>query len=340
MPIVSSSVRSGSHRFFHSWKLVSVLTMIVFSASLIFFAAPVEAVQYCLDNELIKGSRPEKGATGFLIGGCGSVIHDGEEISCYHSLSGIVQTVLSAYHLLLSVVGSLALLMFVWGGFQWLIAGGTEKRIQAGMTTLKNAVIGLLIVFGAWVGVNLIVVTLTGGSGKLAFQSAGEQWYQIHKDALCYRAMSSSELAKALAAPAKIITPPPPTVPSGTACRGTIANAKACKSDCECVSGNCYNGFCGGGGLDISEVMGGCCGVKVDGGKVARRMKLERCKQFLQEEFNATPVRIKNTPAYFCPFPTNRVGATEQEVCWSKPFSAGDYTIGKECETVKEPIAL
>ncbi len=199
--------------------------LVIFSASFIFFAVPVDAAKSCNDDPVagIKKVKDARGPGQFLVAGCGSVldIASGLEISCYHSLSGVVQVVLKAGEIILGIIGSLALLMFVWGGFQWLIAAGSEKRITGGMTTLKNAVISLLIVFGAWIAANLIVATLNpseSGGVKLAFQSASEQWWQVHKGATCLRPLSSKELADALAAPALVKTPPTDWAVRGACC--------------------------------------------------------------------------------------------------------------------------
>ncbi len=72
--------------------------------------------------------------------------------------------------LILSIVGSLALLFFVYGGVMFLIAGGKSEAVTKGKTIITNAVIGLAIVLGAWVIVNFAIAALTGtsvGSVKL-----------------------------------------------------------------------------------------------------------------------------------------------------------------------------
>lgn len=52
---------------------------------------------------------------------------------------------------LLGIVGSIALIMFVVGGFYWLTAGGNEERIKKGRQTLEWATFGLIVIFGAYV---------------------------------------------------------------------------------------------------------------------------------------------------------------------------------------------
>ncbi len=65
---------------------------------------------------------------------------------------------------ILSVVGSIALLMFIWGGFQWLSSAGEPDRVKKGKETLKWAVIGLAVILMAYVMVNAVVSGLTTGT--------------------------------------------------------------------------------------------------------------------------------------------------------------------------------
>lgn len=55
------------------------------------------------------------------------------------------------------IVGSLALLMFVWGGFLWLSAAGDEKRIKKGSSTMIWATIGMIAIFGAYAIAEFII---------------------------------------------------------------------------------------------------------------------------------------------------------------------------------------
>lgn len=58
--------------------------------------------------------------------------------------------------LILGLTGSLALLYFVYGGIVLLTSGGVEARITNGKTILSHAIIGVIIIFGAY----LLVVTI------------------------------------------------------------------------------------------------------------------------------------------------------------------------------------
>lgn len=58
---------------------------------------------------------------------------------------------------LLGIAGSLALLMFVWGGMQWIMSAGNSDRVQKGKSTFTWAVIGLAFIFLAFTFVNFVI---------------------------------------------------------------------------------------------------------------------------------------------------------------------------------------
>ncbi len=62
----------------------------------------------------------------------------------------------------LGISGSIALLMFVWGGFVWLTSQGNPEKIKKGQGTLTWAVIGIAVIFGAYSLVNFIITSTSG----------------------------------------------------------------------------------------------------------------------------------------------------------------------------------
>lgn len=113
-------------------------------------------------------------------------------------LSGFLYLFVQIAQWILGITGSLALLMFVIGGFIWLVSRGQQKWIEMGRATLINAVIGLLIVFGSWFLIDLVLKTVAPGVYK------GGRWYEFSND-ICKDART-----KGLAQPA-IAPPSPPT---------------------------------------------------------------------------------------------------------------------------------
>ncbi len=63
----------------------------------------------------------------------------------------------------LGISGSLALIMFIYGGIIWLTSGGSPERIKKGKNTLIWAVIGMAIIFSAYMAVDLVIRALSSG---------------------------------------------------------------------------------------------------------------------------------------------------------------------------------
>lgn len=61
---------------------------------------------------------------------------------------------------ILSLVGTLSLLAFVYGGMTFLLSAGNQESVKKGVGILKAAVIGLLITFSSVLAMNLFFRTL------------------------------------------------------------------------------------------------------------------------------------------------------------------------------------
>lgn len=64
----------------------------------------------------------------------------------------------------LSIIGSLTLLMFVYAGVLWITAQGEPKKVQRGKDIMVWATLGLGIIAGAYVAVQALVNAFTKGS--------------------------------------------------------------------------------------------------------------------------------------------------------------------------------
>jgi hypothetical protein len=78
------------------------------------------------------------------------------------SLSQVTQLAVNFIILILGMSGSVALVMFVYGGFNWVFAQGRPEYIQTGKDTMKHAIIGLAIIFGAYAIINFLIARLGG----------------------------------------------------------------------------------------------------------------------------------------------------------------------------------
>ena len=60
----------------------------------------------------------------------------------------------------MGLVGSLALAMFIYGGFTWMMASGNDQRVQKGKDILIWATVGLIVIFSSYALVNLVFTGL------------------------------------------------------------------------------------------------------------------------------------------------------------------------------------
>ena len=63
---------------------------------------------------------------------------------------------------ILGIIGSVVLLMFVYGGFVWITSEGDPGRVNQGKQTVVNAVIGLALVLGAYAIMTFAIAAVTG----------------------------------------------------------------------------------------------------------------------------------------------------------------------------------
>lgn len=57
----------------------------------------------------------------------------------------------------LGIVGSITLLMFVYGGFIWMTSSGSSDKIKKGKDIILWSAIGLMVIFSAYALVALVI---------------------------------------------------------------------------------------------------------------------------------------------------------------------------------------
>lgn len=65
---------------------------------------------------------------------------------------------------LMSVIGSLTLLMFIYGGVTWMTSMGDDKKVKKGKDIITYAILGLFVIAVAYVAVNAVIKGLSTGS--------------------------------------------------------------------------------------------------------------------------------------------------------------------------------
>lgn len=81
------------------------------------------------------------------------------------STTDLVSTVTRIIQWVLGLLGLVAVIMIIIGGFRWMTAGGNEEKVEAAKKILTAAIIGLIIVLLAWAIVIFATGTLNNTSG-------------------------------------------------------------------------------------------------------------------------------------------------------------------------------
>ncbi|TAK04142.1 hypothetical protein EPO34_03280 [Patescibacteria group bacterium] len=76
--------------------------------------------------------------------------------------SDLRQVIGNIVRALLGFAGAGALLMFVWGGFQFMMAAGNPKNVEKGKLTLIWATVGLVVIFSAYTLLDTLIKALSG----------------------------------------------------------------------------------------------------------------------------------------------------------------------------------
>ncbi|MCK4968358.1 MAG: TrbC/VirB2 family protein [Candidatus Aenigmarchaeota archaeon] len=82
------------------------------------------------------------------------------------TISGLNQKVGAIIKIILGVVGALALVMVIYGGFMWMTSGGKADQVKKGKDTLVWAVAGLALIFFSYVLVNFVITAMTTGGNS------------------------------------------------------------------------------------------------------------------------------------------------------------------------------
>ncbi len=104
------------------------------------------------------GSKAMTPGEASLVGPPGTVKFDnplGAELDLRLIAGNVIKAVLG-------IIGSVALVIFLYGGIQWMVAMGDDTKIKKGLDTMIWAGLGLVIIFGSYVAVQFLLRTLLG----------------------------------------------------------------------------------------------------------------------------------------------------------------------------------
>ncbi len=123
-------------------KLAKISVGTIYGTSLLFGLSQIPAFAVNLCPTLFSG-------TG-TIPGCGGV--------------NVVTGISSVISILLFVSFLIALIFLIIGGIRWIMSGGDKEGTNKAKETVTSALIGLAVVLGAFVLINLVIGFLTGGN--------------------------------------------------------------------------------------------------------------------------------------------------------------------------------
>lgn len=131
---------------FTTMKKVFLVSLVLFT--LLFSFSAVYAQTGQMENE--------DGASGQVDNTPGTVKLD-NPLGSVESPNQLIGKVINA---LLGLVGSLALIMFVYGGLIWMTSSGSQEKVKKGRDIIVWAGIGLIIVFSSYGLIRFILTSL------------------------------------------------------------------------------------------------------------------------------------------------------------------------------------
>jgi uncharacterized membrane protein YjfL (UPF0719 family) len=60
----------------------------------------------------------------------------------------------------MGIVGSIALLMFIFGGLTWMLSGGSAEKVKKGRDILIWSAIGLVVIFSSYAIVYFVITKI------------------------------------------------------------------------------------------------------------------------------------------------------------------------------------
>lgn len=186
------------------------------------------------------------------------------------TLNTFIKLGISVSNFILGIVGALTLVMFIFGGFTWVLSGGSSEQIKKGKDIILASIVGLLIVFSSYMIINFVTNDLLGAQGNFKFNGT-VPLDAVKEDAKDTKktATTSEECSKA-----------------GGSCKESCSGnendltKKACPSTQTCckakevVTCQSANHFCVSGANDGEDCTGlsGCSGMiyKLDGCNVGQ----------------------------------------------------------------------
>lgn len=121
-------------------KKISTISLITYTY-LAVFVIPVQAQEAWATQD------------GLNCTGTGSGIEGADDVATIQGLGCLIGNVLSVA---LTIIGMLALLMFIAASFRYMTSGGNSKSTEQAKSTITYAIAGIIVALSAFILLNLI----------------------------------------------------------------------------------------------------------------------------------------------------------------------------------------
>ena len=74
-------------------------------------------------------------------------------------------TIVQLVNVLLGFLGIIAVIIILWGGFQWMTAAGNEEKVTSARTTIIAGIIGLAIIIASFAIASFVISEFSGATG-------------------------------------------------------------------------------------------------------------------------------------------------------------------------------
>lgn len=125
-------------------RYIPVLLLSVFVA--LASATLVSPAAFAFDLSITDGASAARGA---------------DQVADLFGSTGIITTVTN---ILLFIVGAIAVVMVIVGGFRYVVSGGNTANITTAKNTILYAVVGLIVAILAYALVNFVITSFAPGS--------------------------------------------------------------------------------------------------------------------------------------------------------------------------------
>lgn len=75
------------------------------------------------------------------------------------------ETVASVIQIIMGFLGTVAIIIVLWGGFKWMLSGGSPDKAEAARKLITAGIIGLIIVLSAYAIANFVITQLITATG-------------------------------------------------------------------------------------------------------------------------------------------------------------------------------